>query len=228
VTAHELGISLYWLPLGAGGRVVRLSGLAFEAIAARLASRGRLDLYHSALEVRTRDARFVIEVMPYAWGATARRHRGVVAEGPVASPRARRVGLFRYELRCWRDGLIVDVDAAVASPLSTTDDPDAAARLLDLVALVPMPTWGRDELDAGEMWTSNSVVSWLLAQAGAFSGELRPPAGGRAPGWDAGLRVAARELGARTPVWASDRAAERASSHSVALATGASGGPRSA
>jgi hypothetical protein len=53
--------------------------------------------------------------------------------------------------------------------------------------------WGRDELDAGEMWNSNSVVSWLLARSGFDVNSIRPPAGGRAPGWQAGLIVARRQ-----------------------------------
>jgi hypothetical protein len=48
------GINLYWLPLGAGGYSVRVNGLVFEAIAARLQHRDRSDLYHSALEVSCR------------------------------------------------------------------------------------------------------------------------------------------------------------------------------
>jgi hypothetical protein len=51
---------------------------------------------------------------------------------------------------------------------------------------------GRDELHAGEMWNSNSLISWLLVRSGHRAGPIRPPAGGRAPGWSAGLTVAAR------------------------------------
>jgi hypothetical protein len=43
------------------------------------------------------------------------------------------------------------------------------------------------------MWNSNSVVAWLIARAGIDPGRARLPAGGRAPGWDAGLAVAARQ-----------------------------------
>ena len=115
-TGSEVGVRLYWLPLGAGDRVVRFGGFAWEAIAARLASRRPLDLYHAALEVQTPGARFVVEVAPYIWGAEARACRGVIAEGPVGSRLAGRLGLFRYELRCWRDGIIVDGEHAVAEP----------------------------------------------------------------------------------------------------------------
>ena len=38
-----------------------------------------------------------------------------------------------------------------------------ARRILDLVAEVPTPVWGRDELRTGEMWNSNSVIAWLIA-----------------------------------------------------------------
>jgi Polyketide cyclase / dehydrase and lipid transport len=45
------------------------------------------------------------------------------------------------------------------------------------------------------MWNSNSVISWLLVHAGVGVDAIRPPAGGRAPGWDAGLVVARRAGG---------------------------------
>ena len=55
--------------------------------------------------------------------------------------------------------------------------------------LTPM---GRDELGAGEMWNCNSVIAWVLAKSGLDVAEIRPPVHGRAPGWNAGLQVAAR------------------------------------
>jgi hypothetical protein len=42
------------------------------------------------------------------------------------------------------------------------------------------------------MWCSNSLASWLLVRSGHDVADLRPPADGRAPGWTAGLTVAAR------------------------------------
>jgi hypothetical protein len=71
-------------------------------------------------------------------------------------------------------------------------DPGTVQRLLDVVATVPTPVWGRDELGAGEMWNSNSVVAWLIAAAGISTHLLRPPPHGRAPGWFAGLAIARR------------------------------------
>src|SRR6185503_6593782 len=115
---------------------------------------------------------------------------GVVADGAVGSPLLGRLRLFRYEVRRWLDGRIPDLAEAVESPRSVTDDGGLARRALDLVPVVPTPTWGRDELDAGEMWNSNSLVSWLLASSGVDVAAVTPPAGGRAPGWDAGLAAA--------------------------------------
>ncbi len=103
-----------------------------------------------------------------------------------------RFRLFRYELRRWPGGVIPDLAEAVDSPRTLTDDPASARRLLDLVPFVPAPVWGRDGLGAGEMWNSNSVVSWLVARSGLDVDAIRPPAGGRAPGWAAGVVVARR------------------------------------
>jgi hypothetical protein len=184
-------IDLYWLPLGAGGHVVRLNGRVYEALAARLGRRPVRDLYHSALEVQVPDGRFVIETAPIRDSDGA--ERGVVAEGAVGSRRARRLRIFRYELRRWRGGVIPDVAEAVDSPLRLSDDPERARRLLSLVPSVPTPVWGRDELRAGEMWNSNSVTAWLIARTGLDAEAIQPPSGGRAPGWRAGLVVARRQ-----------------------------------
>jgi hypothetical protein len=182
-------VDLYWLPLGAGGVSVRLNGKVFEAVVSRLERRKACDLYHSALVVRLPEGRFVIEQAP-AWSGPA--ERGVVATGSVGSRAAGRLRLFRYEVRCWRDGVIPDVDEAVDSPRRLSADPEAARRLLELAPHVPTPVWGRDELGAGEMWNSNSTVSWLLVRSGLDGAAIHPPPGGRAPGWDAGVVVARR------------------------------------
>lgn len=187
------GIDLYWLPLGAGGWFVRLNGKAYEALVALRERRPRLDLYHSALVVDADGGRFVIESAPVPGGDAGAR--GVVAGGAVGTRPAGRLRVFRYELRCWRDGVIPDLDEAVDSPRRLTRAPEVARRVLDLAPLVPTPVWGRDELRAGEMWNSNSVVAWLLERAGLDAAACRPPAGGRAPGWDAGVAVARRAGG---------------------------------
>ena len=190
--ATAAGIDLYWLPLGAGGWFVRRNGRAYEAIHALLERRRPLDLYHSALVVRVPEGRFVIE---NAWPIPDAEiaSRGVVVQGPVFSRRLAHWRVFRYEVRRWRDGVIPDADEAVASPQLLSQDPRMARHLLDLVGSLPNPVWGRDELGTGEMWNSNSVISWLLARSGLLTDEVGPPAGGRAPGWQAGLRMARRE-----------------------------------
>jgi hypothetical protein len=185
------GVDLYWLPLGAGGQVVRFNGRVYEAVAARLARRPTCDLYHSALEVRAPDGRFVIESAPIR--PSDGPDRGVVGEGAVGSRWAGQLRIFRYELRCWRDGVIPDVAEAIDSPRRLTDDPERARQLLALTHDVPTPVWGRDELRAGEMWNSNSFIAWLIARSGLDADSIHPPPGGRAPGWDAGLAVARRQ-----------------------------------
>jgi hypothetical protein len=136
------------------------------------------------------EGRFVIEQAP-AWSEGG--DRGVVAEGAVGARAAGRFRLFRYEIRRWRDGVIPDVAEAVESPHPLSDDPDRARRLLELVPQVPTPVWGRDELRAGEMWNSNSTISWLIAHSQLDIDSIKPPPGGRAPGWRAGIAIARRQ-----------------------------------
>jgi hypothetical protein len=183
-------VDLYWLPLGAGGHSVRLNGRIFEAVVARIERRATSDLYHSALEIAVPEGTFVIEMAPVRDGNGALR--GVVGEGPVGSRWARSLRIFRYENRRWRDGVIPDVNEAVDSPQRLTEDPSIAQRILELVPDVPTPVWGRDELRAGEMWNSNSLISWLVARVGLDAEATAPPTGGRAPGWAAGVVVARR------------------------------------
>jgi hypothetical protein len=186
------GVDLYWLPLGAGGWFVRRNGKAYEAVVAARDRRPRADLYHSALIVTLGGDRFVIESAPVPNGDGP--GRGVVSEGAVGHRALGRFRIFRYELRCWRDGVVQDVDEAVDSPRHLTRDPELARRLLDLAAAVPSPVWGRDELGTGDMWNSNSIVSWLVTSSGLDVESIRPPAGGRAPGWSAGIVVARRAM----------------------------------
>ena len=185
-----MAVDLYWLPLGAGGHSVRLNGKIFKAVAARLERRAPRDLYHSGLVVGVPEGRYVIEQAPVRRGDAS--ERGVVAQGAVGARWAKRFRIFRYELRVWRNGVIPDLAEAVESPQRLTDDPVLSRRLLDLVSVVPTPLWGRDELGVGEMWNSNSFVSWLIARSGLDAESIRFPQGGRAPGWHAGIVVAER------------------------------------
>jgi hypothetical protein len=188
--ASGIGVELYWLPLGAGGHSVRLNGRVYEAVTARIQRRPAADLYHSALVVCVPEGRFVVEQAP------VRDHnglaRGVVVEGAVGSRWAGRFRIFRYEARRWRDGVIPDIGEAVDSPQRLTGDLGLAQRLLDLVPAVPALVWGRDESQAGEMWNSNSLISWLITRSGLDVESVHLPTGGRAPGWHAGLVVARR------------------------------------
>lgn len=183
------GVELYWIPLGAGagGGFVRWSGRCYEAIAASLGRRRRQQLFHSALEVSVDGVTSVIEMTP-VW--ITRGERGVVGEGPVGLRGLRRWRAFRYEVRRWSGGSIPDVAEAIGGAVRVSSDAVVAGRVFELVPGVPLATWGRDELGTGDMWNSNSVVSWLLASADIELDEIRPPGSGRAPGWDAGIVAA--------------------------------------
>jgi hypothetical protein len=170
-------VDLYWIPLGAGGHVVRIFGRLYEAL-----HLSRRDLYHAALVVELDGERYAVELAP---SPDAREHtRGVVATGAVGSRKLAKLRLFRYEIRCWRGGAIPDLRYAVGGPQRLNADP---RRVLDCVAHAPTPVWGRDELHTGEMWNSNSLIAWVLAAAGLNANRLAPPGNGRAPGWRAGL-----------------------------------------
>lgn len=184
-TPHD-AIELYWIPLGAGtgGGCVRLSGRVFEAVGAWRRHRQRCQLYHSALVVRSVGQRFTIEMAPEWTGGPV--DHGVVARGPVGARVLGRSRLFRYEVRCWPNGTIADLAAATAS-LEVSTDPERVRRLLAVAGDFPTYTWGRDERHLGEMWNSNSLVSWLLANSGHDLTSVQCPTGGRAPGWSAGL-----------------------------------------
>jgi hypothetical protein len=185
---HDDRVDLYWLPLGAGGHFVRLNGLIFEAVSARLQRRPSYDLYHSALQIQIGADRYVVEQAPVP--DLSGDQRGVVAEGPVGSRLASRVRIFRYEIRLWRGGHIPDVAEAVDSPRHLCNGEACARRVLEVVPQIPTPVWGRDELGTGEMWNSNSVIAWIVASSGLEAEAIYPPAGGRAPGWRAGVVVA--------------------------------------
>ena len=133
----------------------------------------------------------MIEMTPVP-DARGRQDRGVVSQGPVGTRWAGLMRVFRYEIRCWRNGVIPDIASAVGSPIRVTDDPRLVRVALNLVPAVPKPVWGRDELHAGEMWNSNSVTAWILTRAGLIASAGVPPLRGRAPGWDAGVAIALR------------------------------------
>lgn len=187
-------VDLFWLPLGAGDSsgLVLHSGRAYERLAARRGHRAPRDLFHSALEVGCDASRYVIEMTP-EWGLPP-GDRGVVQEGPVGLRALGCSRLFRYEVHRWLDGAIPDLSEAVGGAQRLSTDRGRAGRLLDLVPEFPGHTWGRDEQATGDMWNSNSLTSWLLSRSGHPTDGLVPPGDGRAPGWSAGLVVAARQV----------------------------------
>lgn len=191
VPALDDWVDLYWLPLGAGGHVVPACGRMYEWAAARRQHRAARPLFHSALEVILGRTRHVIEMAP-VWSDVSPDRR-VVVEGPVGLRVLGRSRAFRYEVRCWPRGRIADRRWAVESPVRVSDEVEVAMRLLEMAAQAPALTWGRDELGVGDMWNSNSLVSWLLASSGLNAADTVPPRGGRAPGWYAGLALAARQ-----------------------------------
>jgi hypothetical protein len=93
-----------WLPLGAGGRFVRLNGRVYEALSAWMQRRPTCDLYHSALQIQLPEGTYV----------GRRRAVGSRWDG--------RFRIFRYEIRLWLGGHIPDVAEAVESPRRLAGD----------------------------------------------------------------------------------------------------------
>lgn len=181
-------IDLYWIPLGAGARFVRLNGIAYEAMSAAVQHRPRRALYHSVLALDLPHGTYMVEMTPQPDAAAA--GRGVVAEGPVGLRALGHLRLFRYEVRRWRDGIVPDLSYAVSSPVRVSDDGRIAQRVFDALPLVPRLVWGRDELRARDMWSCNSITSWVLAIAGLDIDAIPTPPNARAPGWEAGRHAA--------------------------------------
>lgn len=170
--------------------MVRHTSRWWESVHAARERRAPRRLLHAALEVAVDGDRHVIEMAP-AWGVPAAGDRGVVATGPVGLRWLGRSRFFRYEVRRWRDGVIADRRWAVGGPMRVAHEDAPARAILRSVEQVPILTWGRDALGIGDMWNSNSLVSWLLvAGAGIDAATVGPPDNGRAPGWAAGIELA--------------------------------------
>ena len=194
----DYGIDLLWIPLGAGGWFVQFNGRVWETIQARRERRPPDDLFHSALVVRVPEGRFTIE---NAWPipGSSGKSRGVVAEGPVFSRWLGAFRIFRYEVRCWRDGVIDDAKWAVGGPRRISDRRVKAWRVLDRLPDMPSYVWGRQIPGTGDMWNSNSTISWVLTRSGIDAARIEPPPAGRAPGWQAGISVARRQTDPDSP-----------------------------
>lgn len=183
-------LELSWIPLGAGGQVVRRCGGLYERIVAFRQGRPPSDLYHAALVATSETGRYTIEMTPVPDEHGDRR--GVVGGGAVGSTLLGRWRIFRYEVRCWPDGCIPDLPYAVGPPVVVSSDPDEIARVIEVVRDVPRFVWGRNIPGVRDMWNSNSVVAWTLSRAGVVERAGSPPSGGRAPGWAAGIEAARR------------------------------------
>ncbi|GIG39273.1 hypothetical protein [Cellulomonas phragmiteti] len=169
-----------WAAVGAEGHVARRTSAWWERAVAARERRAPQRLVHAVLEVVVDGTTTRVDMGP-TWGRDAGTRR-VVATGPVGSRHLARCALLRYEVR------VADGPGAVPGVLRVSPDVAVPPDVLDALADVPRRTWGRDEAGAGEMWTSNSVVAWVLVRAGVRS--VEPPAGHRAPGWCAGVRAA--------------------------------------
>lgn len=187
MTGHH--VDLWWIPVGAGGHVVVHTSRWWESLRARRAHRRPRPLFHAALKVADGPDEYVVEMTP-AWGQT-RGPRGVVAQGPVGIAWFGASRFFRYEIRCWRDGTIPDLEWAVGPPHRFPLAAEDVGALIGRIPRAPQLTWGRDVFGIGDMWNSNSLISWLLQSAGIDAAALAPPERGDAPGWRSGI-VAAR------------------------------------
>ncbi|WP_225994980.1 hypothetical protein [Streptomyces arboris] len=140
----EPSAALWWLPVGAGGHVVIRTSRWWEALAARREHREPQPLFHAALEVFSDGRRHVIEMGP-SWGQVSPA-RGVVATGPVGWEALGRWRLFRYEVRCWPDGVLLDHDLTVGAPQQIALIPDGARSLLARVSTRARPHLGTRRL----------------------------------------------------------------------------------
>ena len=100
------------------------------------------------------DHRFVIEMAPVR--DTDGMQRGVVAEGPVGALWAARLRIFRYEIRCWRGGVIPDMTkrsrargAYLTMPTSCNVCSPSYLRFRRASGVATSSRWGDVELELG-------------------------------------------------------------------------------
>ncbi|MBN8883178.1 MAG: hypothetical protein J0H73_12805, partial [Salana multivorans] len=104
----------------------------------------------------------------------------------------------------WPNGTIPDLRWAEGGSTTLTTSAAVARALVERVRDVPDLVWGRTVDATGDMWNSNSLVSWLMSTTGLDPTGVRPPDGGRAPGWRAGSAIAAAATSATRTVAGSD------------------------
>ncbi len=187
----DCAADLYWLPVGAEtSRFQQASLRLWEALEAARARRPRATLFHSGLKLALGPGEvYTLELTPAFLGGPV----APLAAGPVGFRGADRFRLFRYQLRCLPGDRLPDEQWAVESPVRLSDSCEVVHRILALAPSIPRHVWGRRVAGTGEMWTSDSVISWLLFRAGIDLSIVAPPSGGRAPGWYAGLTIAGRK-----------------------------------
>lgn len=184
---NDCTADLYWMPVGAGTSRFQQTTLAlWETIEAARCRRPRARLYHSALKLRLNGQSYTVELTPAPGSGSV----PPAATGPVGFRGADRLRLFRYALQCLPGEALPDEQWAVGSPVRLSGDCTVLQRMFDLAPHVPTCVWGRRVRGTTEMWTSDSVIAWLLVRAGIETTALVPPRGGRAPGWLAGIQLA--------------------------------------
>lgn len=189
-TMDEGFVDLFWLPVGAGklSPPRKWSLWLWEALDAATHRRPRKRLLHAALKLGDLDGTiYTVELMPDFLPATV----PPAMTGPVGFRGAGRWRFFRYRLSCEPVERLPDEEWAVESP-TRLGDGTLAKRILQLAPSVPAHVWGLRAKGTREMWTSDSAISWLLLQSGVSLEGIGPPAGGRAPGWSAGIDVLRR------------------------------------
>ncbi|MEO8540744.1 MAG: hypothetical protein ABI577_13475 [bacterium] len=181
-------VDLYWLPVGAGklSPPRKWSLWLWEALDAATHRRARKRLLHAALKlVDLAGTTFTVELMPDFLPGTV----PPAMTGSVGFSAAGRWRFFRYRLSCEPVERLPDEEWAVQSP-SRLGDGNLANTILALAPTAPPYVWGLRAKGTREMWTSDSAISWLLIRAGVSLDGIGPPAGGRAPGWSAGIDAA--------------------------------------
>ena len=134
------GVELHWLPLGRG-RILRAAqrprlrggGRAVGGRAPSATCTTRRSPCTATAPVT------VVEMTPSTGGPPgpdARRGGGGAGRRAAGSPALR---VLRYEIRCWRDGMIGDIDEAVGDPLRLSDDAEVARRIIAPAPQVPPP-----------------------------------------------------------------------------------------
>ena len=202
VVADGYALDLYWLPLGAGGHSVRVqrphlrgggrSPRCAAAAPSVTTSTTRRSTGDDAGGHPTQSRWSAAKALVSAEAAD----HGAVAGGARGQPPARPLGAVSI-----RDPLL-SVAARSQTSRRRLRAPAAADRrpcscsggsVLELVPLrSDLRSGGWTRSQTGEMWNSNSLVSWLLVSHRPDVGRAdRLPVGGRAPGWQAGIAVAA-------------------------------------